>query len=132
MATATYDIVQQVGHVPAPDEDTLHRTLAGLRRAWAADVIRQEPVYEDLERLLSPYEPLCTLEQLQEVTARLRETATALVEAVPWLVSQYPTEQMQTMVKVSAEHPPPDYAYGHARRFAAAIEDLLNTVGDAP
>ncbi|MEV5441019.1 DUF6415 family natural product biosynthesis protein [Streptomyces sp. NPDC052644] len=93
-------------------------------------MIRQDQVYEDLERLLSPYEPLCTLEQLQEVTARLRETATALVEAVPWLVSQYPTEQMQTMVKVSAEHPPPDYAYGHARRFAAAVEDLLNTVGD--
>jgi hypothetical protein len=50
---------------------------------------------------------------------------------VPQLVQPYPVEEMRRLTCLSAQHPQPQSAPGHLRRFALAVLALLDLIGDA-
>ncbi|MFJ9752611.1 DUF6415 family natural product biosynthesis protein [Streptomyces chartreusis] len=64
------------------------------------------------------------------IAVRLRDATTTLVEIVPHLVRPYPLDEIQRLIHVSAEHPRPEGAHGHVRRFALAVLALLDLMGD--
>lgn len=65
-----------------------------------------------------------------DVAGRFREATTTLVQSVPHLLRPYPLDEIQRLIHVSAEHPCPESAHGHLRRFALAVLALLDLMGD--
>jgi hypothetical protein len=110
------------------DHETLGVVLFGLRRLLASEAI-DEQLYEDLEAVLGEYgQPVPHL--VAAIAARFRQATTTFVEIVPYLVRPYPVDEMRRLIYLSAEHPHPDDAPGHLRRFALAILAILDLMGD--
>ncbi|MEU3091331.1 DUF6415 family natural product biosynthesis protein [Streptomyces massasporeus] len=110
------------------DDETLGVVLFGLRRSLASEAI-DEQLYEDLEAVLGEYaRPVPHL--VAAIATRFRQATTTFVEIVPYLVRPYPVDAMRRLIYLSAEHPHPDDAPGHLRRFALAILAILDLMGD--
>lgn len=111
------------------DHDTLGTLLYSLRRSLAREAI-DEQLYDDLDAVLDEYaQP--TPHQITAIAERFRKTTTEIVGVVPYLVRPYPVEAMRRLIHVSAEHPHPDDALGHLRRFALTILTILDLMGES-
>ncbi|WP_241518509.1 DUF6415 family natural product biosynthesis protein [Streptomyces sp. CB03238] len=110
------------------DHDTLGTLLYSLRRSLASEAI-DEQLYDDLDAVLDEYARPAPHE-VTSIAKRFRQTTTKIVEVVPYLVRPYPVEAMRRLIYLSAEHPHPDDALGHLRRFAVAILAILDLMGD--
>ncbi|MFD7409979.1 DUF6415 family natural product biosynthesis protein [Streptomyces sp. NPDC059866] len=110
------------------DPETLGVLLAGLRRSLAHEAIDDE-LYDDLEAVLGEHAHPAPYD-IAVIAGRFREATTTLVEIVPHLVSPYPIDEIRRLIHVSAEHPRPEGAHGHLRRFALAVLALLDLMGD--
>jgi hypothetical protein len=102
--------------------------LAGLRRSLAHEAITDE-LYDDLEAVLGEHGRPAPHE-IAVIAGRLRAATTTFVEIVPHLVKPYPVDEMRHLIYLSAEHPHPEDAHGHLRRFALAVLALLDLMGD--
>ncbi|WP_234329992.1 DUF6415 family natural product biosynthesis protein [Streptomyces viridochromogenes] len=129
MVAVTADVAAQLLSRPSSnDHETLGVLLAGLRRSLAHEAIDDE-LYDDLESVLGEHAHPAP-GQIVDIARRFREATTTLVEFVPHLVRPYPLDEIQCLIQVSAEHPSPDGAHGHLRRFALAVLALLDLMGD--
>jgi hypothetical protein len=128
VAVSTDVAVQLLRPRTSNDHETLGVVLFGLRRSLASEAI-DEQLYEDLEAVLGEYaRPVTHL--VAAIALRFREATTTFVEIVPYLVRPYPVDEMRRLIYLSAEHPHPDDAPGHLRRFALAILAILDLMGD--
>ncbi|CAL9312665.1 DUF6415 family natural product biosynthesis protein [Streptomyces sp. SudanB182_2057] len=120
--------VRLLGERASDDRETLSVVLYALRRSLAAEVI-DERLYEGLEAVLGEYaHPAPHL--VTAIATRFCKATTTFVEIVPYLLRPYPVDEMRLLIHLSAEHPHPDDAPGHLRRFALAILAILDLIGD--
>jgi hypothetical protein len=130
MVAVTVDMATQLlSRRSSNDQDTAGMLLAGLRRSLAHEAITDE-LYDDLEAVLGEHGHTGPNETAV-IAGRFRTATTTFVEIVPYLVQPYPLDEMRCLIYVSAEHPRPDGARGHLRRFALAVLALLDLMGDA-
>ena len=129
MVAVSADVAVRLLHPrTSNDHETLGVVLFGLRRSLASEAI-DEQLYEDLEAVLGEY--ACPVPHLvAAIATRFREATTTFVEIVPHLVRPYPVDEMRRLIYLSAEHPHPNDAPGHLRRFALAILAILDLMGD--
>ena len=99
-----------------------------MRRSLASEAI-DEQLYEDLEAVLGEHAHPAPHE-ITAIAERFRQAATKFVEVVPYLVRPYPIHEMRRLIYLSAEHPHPDDAPVHVRRFALAMLAILDLMGD--
>ncbi|MFI7315707.1 DUF6415 family natural product biosynthesis protein [Streptomyces venezuelae] len=111
------------------DHNTLGTLLYSLRRSLASEAI-DEQLYDDLDAVLDEYARPAPHE-ITAIAERFRKTTTKIVEVVPYLVRPYPVEAMRRLIYLSAEHPRPDDALGHLRRFALTILAILDLMGES-
>ncbi|MGW1675565.1 DUF6415 family natural product biosynthesis protein [Streptomyces sp. NPDC002324] len=128
MTTATADVAAGLPNLKCrTDDSVLTAARAALLRSLAADVIGGQ-TFEDLEAVLGEHaQP--TLGQAASIAARFDETTTRLIRYMPYL-GPYPVDAITHLTILSAEHPPTEYAHGHLRRFALALLDVVDLVGD--
>ncbi|NNN34640.1 hypothetical protein HLK59_30630 [Streptomyces sp. S3(2020)] len=126
----TDDVAAQLlSRQTSDDQGTLVTLLYSLRRSLAEEAV-YEHLYDDLEAVLGEYADLAPVE-VTVIAEWFRTAATNFVEVVPRLVLPYPEDEMRHLIYLSAEHPRPDDALGHLRRFALAILVILDLMGDA-
>lgn len=129
MVAVTVDVATQLlSRQSSNDRETVEMFLASLRRFLAREAVDDE-LYEDLEAVLGEHAQPAPHE-IVAIAARFRKATTTLVEIVPRLVQPYPVDEMRRLIYLSAEHPHPERAPGHVRRFALAILVLLDLMGD--
>lgn len=117
------------GPVEGPPRPATRRTdLTALLVALRKSLV-DETVYEDLEAVLGEYASP-TPGEVATLTSRLREVLQQLVEIVPYRVAPYPVDEMRLVVRLGDEHPSPQDAHGHLRRFALAILTVLDLMED--
>ncbi|MEV7886923.1 DUF6415 family natural product biosynthesis protein [Streptomyces sp. NPDC002817] len=130
MVAVTDDVAQQLlSRQTSDDQGTLVTLLYSLRRSLAGEAV-YEHLYDDLEAVLGEYADLDP-DEVTVIAEWFRTAATNFVEVVPRLVRPYPEDEMRCLIYLSAEHPRPDDALGHLRRFALAILAILDLMGDA-
>lgn len=69
-------------------------------------------------------------EDAGRISDRFRRATTHLMQVVPHRVAMYPTEELRLLIALRDEQPAPDQAVAHLRRFAFAILDILDLMGD--
>ncbi|MER5376250.1 hypothetical protein [Streptomyces sp. NPDC002553] len=128
MVAVTADVATRLlSRRSSDDDETLGVVLAGQRRSLAQEATDDE-LHDDLEAVLGEHAHPTPAEIVATVR-RFRE-ATTLVEFVPHILRPYPLDEIQCLIQVSAEHPRPDGAHGHLRRFPLAVLTPLDPMGD--
>jgi hypothetical protein len=120
------DVPGSVWDLPrcSTDVPTLTWVLLSLRRSLV-----EESVYDDLEAVLGQFaEP--TPDEAAELIKRFRAVVELLVQIVPHRVTPYPTAEIHRVTQLSAHNPPAEEARGHLNRFALAVLDVLDLMGD--
>ncbi|QEU90522.1 hypothetical protein [Streptomyces kanamyceticus] len=115
---------------PYTVEDTVAgRLLVGLRRSKARDGVDADALYDDLNTVLDEqHRP--TSAEISRLADRFRQVTLVLIELVPLTVTPYPVDAMQLLIELRANQPCPQRSHRHILRFALAIVDVLNLMGD--
>lgn len=71
-------------------------------------------------------------DEVDRLDDRFRRATARLVQVLPHRVASYPTETVQHLLAVRDEHPAPGAELARLRRFALALLDLLDLMGDTP
>ncbi|MEU7644831.1 hypothetical protein [Streptomyces huasconensis] len=112
-------------YTTAPDE--VGPLLVALRRSQVS--IDATGLYSDLEAVLG--EHACpTPQEIEELAARFRQTTLSLIQLVPYTVKPYPLDAMYLLTELRAERPQPQHAHRYILRYALAIVDVLDLMGD--
>ncbi|MEV4864564.1 hypothetical protein [Streptomyces ossamyceticus] len=128
MATATADIAAGLPNLQwRTDARVLTTAHAALLRSLAAEVVNAQ-TFEDLEAVLGEHAHP-TLRQAAYIAARFDETTRRLIRYMPYL-GPYPVDAITHLTMLSTQHPPIEYTHGHLRRFALALLDVVDQVGD--
>ncbi|WP_159039809.1 DUF6415 family natural product biosynthesis protein [Streptomyces sp. TP-A0356] len=106
------------------DRSALQTLLIALRQ----DLV-EETVYEDLEALLGEHASP-TPDEAAALAGRFRRVVDQLVQIVPHRVQPYPVDEVRLVNRLHAERPSAQEARGHLRRFAMAILDVLDLMGE--
>lgn len=107
--------------------DALGPLLVALRRSQIS--IDESVLYADLEAVLGE-RARPTSEEVTELADRFRQTTAALIQLVPYTVRPYPVDAMYLLIQLRSERPEPQGAYRYVLRFAVAIVDVLDLMGD--
>ncbi|MFB7085735.1 hypothetical protein [Streptomyces sp. NPDC056296] len=111
------------------DPETMGRVSFGLRRQLVADVVT-DAMYDDLESVLGDHGAPRSLETVESIAGRFRSVAPTLEDLITRLNrnGQPLPEQMQTVLRLSAEEPAERDARAQLVRFGLAILDVLDDV----
>ncbi|MEU1149351.1 hypothetical protein ACFYO9_29210 [Streptomyces sp. NPDC005863] len=112
-------------YTTAPDE--VGPLLVALRRSQIS--LDAPALYGDLEAVLGEH-ARPTPEEIEGLAARFRQTTLSLIQLVPYTVTPYPVDEMYLLTELRAERPQPRNAHRYILRFALAIVDVLDLMGD--
>ncbi|MFE3737734.1 DUF6415 family natural product biosynthesis protein [Streptomyces sp. NPDC059134] len=109
--------------------------LTGLRRSALRDAVGED-LYDDLGSLYGELNIVLdeyarpTADEIGSIAEQFRRRTTQLIKAVPHLIRPYPDDEIRRLIDLRSERPAAEHAYRHALRFAMAIVELLDLMGD--
>lgn len=107
---------------PDPSPDDRGRKLDGLLVRLGLPLARRQQ--------RPPSAPPLSQEEAARITDRFHRATAQLLQIVPHRVRWYPTQEVCRLLALRDERPAPDEALSHLRRYALAIVDLLDLMGD--
>ncbi|MFC6067005.1 hypothetical protein [Streptomyces ochraceiscleroticus] len=130
MVAVTREAAGELTRQCSTDTPTLSTLLFALRRSLAYDEINAEKLYDGLNAVLDEYARPAP-DEIKNITEQLQQLTPPLVQAIPYLVTQYPTNEVRRLIVLSTQRPCPEQAYRHLVRYAMTLDELLGLIGDA-
>ncbi|RCG24079.1 hypothetical protein DTL70_12400 [Streptomyces diacarni] len=112
--------------------------IVGERAQPAPDSLRRPKLDDVLVRLRLPLPRRCRRgsappmdpAEAARITDHFRSATTELKQLAPHRTAVCPIREIARLIALADERPPPDQAVAHLRRYAFAILDVLDLMGD--